>query len=615
MDNNSIPDLLLRLWRHLPRHRQQQLMLLLGLMLFSGFAEMVSLGAVLPFLGILAVPDRVFNHPVMASISQALEVTSADQLVLPLTIVFVMAVLMAGAVRLLLLWVNTRLSYAIGQDISSEIYRRTLYQPYQVHVMRNSSEVISAITNKAGQTTHVLGMMLMLISSILIVAFVMFTLIVINPLVSIVIFSVLGAIYALIAWLTRQRLKNISQRLSLETTKIVQLLQEGLGSIRDILLDGLQQVYCNRFRQANKSLLRAQGNNQIIASSPHPLMEMLGMTVIAALAYSLSRDSGGLAAALPLLGVIALGAQRLLPAIQKMYMAWTAVASGRDILTDVLAMLDQKISEAALKLAPPPLKFQKEICFDKVRFRYTEDSPWVLNGLNLCFYKGVRVGFVGSTGCGKSTLMDLLMGLLKPTEGQVTIDGQELRGKYLHGWHQTIAHVPQNVYLTDKSLAENIAFGLPPEAIDMDRVRRAAQRAQLADFIESRKGGYQSIVGERGIRLSGGQRQRIGIARALYKNATVLVFDEATSALDTVTERAVMEAIDSLNRDLTVFLIAHRITTVKNCDVIVVLEGGRVVAQGGYDQLIKSSPVFQRIAWQPDLRELPKGMEKEDADV
>jgi len=596
MDANSISDLLLRYWRHLSGQRQRQLALVFGLMLLSGFAEVVSLGAVLPFLGILAVPDRVFHHPMMENVCQALGVTSAEQLVVPLTVAFIMAVLIAGAIRLTLLWVDTRLSYAIGQDISSEIYRRTLYQPYQVHVMRNSSEVISAITNKSGYTTHVLGMLLVLVSSILMVVFVMGALIAINPLVSIAIFAVLGISYALIVWLVRQRLKNISQRLSLETTKIVQLLQEGLGSIRDVLLDGLQQVYCERYRQANKALLRAHGNKQIIGSSPHLLMEMMGMTVIAALAYSLSRDSGGMAAALPLLGVIALGAQRLLPAIQKIYMAWTAVVSSRDILADVLVMLDQPIPEEALKPVPAPLKFQKEISFDKVRFRYTEDSAWVLDGLDLRFDKGIRVGFVGSTGCGKSTLIDLLMGLLMPTEGQVIIDGQELSGECLRAWHQTIAHVPQSVFLTDRSLAENIAFGLPPEAIDMDRVRRAAQQAQLADFIESRKDGYKAVVGERGIRLSGGQRQRIGVARALYKDATVLVFDEATSALDAVTERAVMEAIDSLNRDLTVFLIAHRITTVENCDVIVMLENGKVAAHGSYQKLIERSPAFRKMA-------------------
>ena len=231
-----------------------------------------------------------------------------------------------------------------------------------------------------------------------------------------------------------------------------------------------------------------------------------------------------------------------------------------------------------------------------MRFRYDTDGPWVLDGLSLVIPKGARVGFVGSTGSGKTTALDLLMGLLVPTEGEILIDGQTTRGNRLRAWQKNIAHVPQSIYLADTSLAENIAFGVSPNKIDMKLVRESARRAQISDFIESNPEGYQSNVGERGIRLSGGQRQRIGIARALYKQANVLVFDEATSSLDSATEKSVMKSIEGLASNFTILLIAHRLTTVQNCDIIVELKNGRVAAKGTYEQLLESSSSFRKMA-------------------
>lgn len=591
-----IPTLLVRLWHHLSRRRQRQFGLLLGLMLISAFAEIVSLGAVLPFLGVLIAPERIYHHPIVADAAQAWGITSADQLVLPLTVTFAAVALIAGAIRILLLWVSTRLAFASGADLSIEVYSRTLYQPYRVHVGRNSSDVVSGIINKVnGVVFWVLVPVLTLFSSIVLLVAITLTLIAINPAVALVSTVGFGASYGLITWISRQRLKRNSQLIAHEQSQVIKALQEGLGGIRDVLLDGTQSVYCDAYRQADQPLRRAYGSNIFIGGSPRFAMEALGMALIAALAYSLSRQTGGLAVALPVLGALALGAQRLLPALQQSYSAWASIVGSHASLADTIELLDQPLPDELLQPAPAPapLPFHDAIRFNSVRFRYSNDGPWVLDGLNLTIPRGARVGFVGTTGSGKSTMIDLLMGLLIPSEGELLVDDQPISGTRLRAWQRTIAHVPQSIYLADATLAENVAFGVPRDDIDLKRVRQAVRQAQILDFIESRSEGYNAFVGERGIRLSGGQRQRIGIARALYKHASVLVFDEATSALDNPTEHAVMDAIEGLNRDLTILLIAHRLTTVRRCDMIVELENGRVVAQGTYDQLLESSPSFR----------------------
>ncbi len=571
-------------------------MLLLGLILLGAFAEVVSLGAVLPFLGVLVAPEKVFKQPMVANFARYWGITAPDHLMLPLTVVFALTALLAGAIRLLTLWVSTRLAFATGADIGIDVYRRTLYQPYSAHVARNSSEVISGITNKVGDTVTVLNQLLILISSTTMLAAITLALLTINPRVALLATAGFGACYGLITWMSRQRLQRNSERIAHEQTQMIKALQEGLGGIRDVLLDGTQPLYCDTYRRADQPLRRAQGAVIFMAASPRPAMEALGMVVIAALAYSLSRQSAGVAAALPVLGTLALGAQRLLPALQQAYTAWALIAGCQSSVAKTVELLDQSLPAELLQPPPVSLHFKDAIRFNGVRFRYTEDAPWVLDDLNFTIRKGCRVGLVGSTGSGKSTTLDLLMGLLTPTEGALLVDGAPITGTRVRAWQRTIAHVPQSIFLADTSVAENIALGVPRESIDLERMKRAAQQAQIADFIESRPEGYGAFVGERGIRLSGGQRQRIGIARALYKQASVLVFDEATSALDNATEQSVMDAIDRLNRDLTIVLIAHRLTTVRHCDVILELEHGRVVAQGTYDQLLECSPSFRNMA-------------------
>jgi ABC-type multidrug transport system fused ATPase/permease subunit len=591
--------LMAKLWQHIGSRRRRQSLLLFLLMLVSAFADVVSLGAVLPFLGILTSPDAVFGNPLLSGFIKRVGITSPDQLVLPLTLAFVAAAIVAGVIRIFLLWLSTRYAHATGAELSSEVYRRTLYQPYSVHVSRNSSEVISGITNKVGGAVNVLNQTLTLLSSVVMLVVVTAALVLIDPVVALVASIGFGSCYVMIAWLTRSRLRSNSRRIAQEQTRVVKSLQEGLGGIRDVLLDGTQPLYCEIYRQSDQPMRHAQGNSDFIGLCPRYAMEAIGMVLIALLAYGLSKQPGGISQAIPILGALALGAQRLLPALQQAFGSWSTIQSLQSQVAATVDLLDQPVDQEQLHPTGAPLELLKGIAFRAVRFRYAEGGPWAIDGLDLSIPKGARVAFVGSTGSGKSTAIDLLMGLLKPTEGQLLVDGEPVAGNRVRAWQRSIAHVPQSIYLADATLAENVAFGIARHAIDMARVREAVRQAQLTEFVESRPEGYDAVVGERGVRLSGGQRQRIGIARALYKQATVLVFDEATSALDNATEKSVMDAIESLDRDLTILLIAHRLTTVRRCDTVVEMEQGRVVSQGTYDELLQSSPSFRHMVEVP----------------
>lgn len=562
-------------------------------MVLASFAEIVSIGVVLPFLGILTAPERIFTHAVAQPFIQILNITSPEQLLLPITIAFGGAALITGLTRLVLFWASTRLSFATGADLSISIYRRTLFQPYSVHCARNSSEVINGISTKANSVIYgVIFPFLMLISSSIMLIAILLALLTIEPVIALTAFGGFGMIYVVIIGLTRRQLARDGQCIAKESTEVIKALQEGLGGVRDVLIDGNQATYCQIYRNADLPLRRAQGNHMFIGQSPRYAVEALGMILIAVLAYILSQQADGIAKAIPILGALAVGAQRLLPVLQLSYGSWTSIRGNQATLSDVIHLLDQPLPQYADLPSVRSLPFTKSICFNQLGFRYSAQTPFVLRQINLEIMKGSRVGFIGTTGSGKSTLLDIAMALLEPTEGSLQIDGQPIVQANQCAWQKHISHVPQAIFLTDGTIAENIAFGVAKEDIDNKRIQMVAQQAQIAESIESWPMKYQTFVGERGIRLSGGQRQRIGIARALYKQADVIIFDEATSALDNETEQSVMNAIQQLSQDLTILIVAHRLTTLKNCTQIVELVDGSIKRVGTYQELCASTYTF-----------------------
>jgi ATP-binding cassette subfamily B protein len=577
------------LWAHLSKARRGQFKGLVALMIAASAVELVSISSVIPFLSVLTAPENVYRHRWAAPVVQAFGLQNPRDLLVPATLIFAAVVLLACAIRLLLVWIGTRLSFATGSDIGIEIYRRMLYQPYSVHVSRNTSEIIDAVTAKTHAVINgVLYPLVNLTASLLIVTIVFLALLTYRPEIALLVFVSASVIYLILFRVTRSRLTANSEHIAYQSTKRIRALQEGLGGIRDLLLGGTQDTYCDIYKEADRKLRRAQAENAIIGASPRYLVEALAMCVIAALGFSLALRPGGVATAIPLLGGMALGAQRMLPMLQQIYQGWTSIKGSQKSLTDVISLLELQVPSDSQIPAPAPLPFACDVRFENICFRYVPTGPWILEGINLSIPRGSRIGLVGTTGAGKSTLIDVLTGLLQATAGRLLVDGVPITGTNQRAWQRHIAYVPQSIFLADATIEENIAFGFPVAEIDRARVYRVAEQAQIAATIDAWPLKYRTVVGERGVRISGGQRQRIGIARALYRQSDVIVLDEATSALDNVTEDAVMTSIQKLDRTLTIIVIAHRISTLKACDVVVELVGGRLAAVGRGELAVES---------------------------
>ena len=559
------------------------------LSLLAAVGDIMSLGAVLPFLGALVAPEQALATPFIATWAARFGIDNAPDLVFALTLLFVVAALGAGAIRLAGLWANTRFSFAVGVDLGVEMYRRTLHQPYTVHLSRNSAEVISGIYSKTSAVVDgIVGPCLALINSTVVTVAVVTTSLWIDSTVAILGAGGFGLSYVLVTLVSRRRLARYSVRMARERTELFRTLQEGLGGIRDVLLTGTQAVYWQSYARNDRALRSAQSAVTVISGSPRFVMEAAGMSLLALIAYGTIASRGlELSTAVPVLGALALAAQRLIPTLQKGYVAWTDIAGNRASLDDVLGLLAQPLPDDVGDPPPPPLVMTSGLTMRDVRFRYTPDGPAVLDQVSITVPRGASVGILGTTGAGKSTLVDLIMGLLEPTSGDILVDGEPIEGRRKRAWQQGIAHVPQSIFLIDATVSENIALGCPRETVDLDRVRRAAELAHIGEFIASQPEGYDAVVGERGARLSGGQRQRIGIARALYRDAPVLVLDEATSALDTETEASVMTSIRASRPDLTILMVAHRFTTLQDCDLILRVDRGRVDVLGSYDEVAR----------------------------
>ncbi|WP_417436174.1 ABC transporter ATP-binding protein [Idiomarina abyssalis] len=506
----------------------------------------------------------------------------------------------AAAVSMYTTWRLSLYAAQVGAEISTRLYKHYMQQPWLFHASGSSSQLTNRIAQEAGRVTNAVIQPLMQMNAKAVLALVMATAIFIfNPLVALAGLLMFGLAYIVLYKTVRKQLSKNGLAISEANQQRFKLMNEGFGGIKDSLLLGRQAEFNQRFEKSSHKLGRAQGVTRGLSQVPRYAMELIAFgAVIFLVLYLLSAYDGNLGNILPVLSVYALAGFKLLPAFQQMYTSLAQVKGNISSFDSIKADLaaSQKIEDMQPASEAGKLSPKRFIKLDNISFNYPGKEDNALSELTLDIPVNQVIGLVGASGSGKSTAIDVLLGLIEPQSGSLVVDGEEIKGSRKRAWQNNVGFVPQAIFLADSSIRENIAFGKPPEEIDENRVTRAAQMAHLDELLERLPEGLDTRVGERGIQLSGGQRQRIGIARALYDDAEVLVLDEATSALDGITEKLVMDAIHDFSGKKTIIMIAHRLTTVKQCDSIYILENGSVLDKGHYDDLVSRNKTFQKMA-------------------
>lgn len=580
----TIIQVLKKIWGYLPKRYRYYIFFLLVLMIFSGIFEFASIGVVIPFMGVLLSPEKVLEYALVDQVFAMFSISGREETIIFLTLLFMSMVLVSALLRSLLLWANLRISHVIGGNFENEVYRHVLYQPYETHVQQNISDVIDGV-GKAGTLTSIILGFLGILYGFVLMTSMLFAILVVDIYVSFGVFFTVSMIYILIMYLSRAKIKKNGEVLARLSNIRLRLMQESFGGIRDILLEGRQEQYFNYSKQIVYQEKQAARSNLLVGHGPRLVIEPLAILIITALASFLAL-SGDFETQMPIFIALAFTAQRLLPTMQSLFSGWTSMKTSIPLTLDVFKLLDQPIKDEFLLGGVIPLEFKESLRFEDVSFRYRGMEENVLHGVSFEIEKSNKIGIIGRTGSGKSTILDLLLGLLVPTEGEIKVDGKLMSDDVLQKWQRAVAYVPQDTFFADTTISQNIAFGIEQDDIDIERVQDVVRLAQLDDMISSLPEGLNTIIGENGRMVSGGQRQRVGIARALYKQASVLILDEATSALDIWTEGAVIDRITG--SDITLIIVTHRLSTLENCDIVYVLDEGKVVASGSYQDIMKS---------------------------
>ena len=589
--NITNKEILLGIWKALDLRRRKQILIINLLILISGFAETFSIATILPLISFLTEPEKTLNNSIANSLILYFGINNKNGLIIPITIILIVSFLFAGLIRTLTLWIISRFSAVVGSDFSFNAYQKNLYQPYSVHISKNSSESIAINSVEINSLVNTITVSLKLILALVYTCFLVFFLLIYDFKLGILSISVFTSCYLLITFFSRVIAYKNSVFISNSRRKQIKFLSESFGSIKDIILNNNHKFYLSIFSNIDKKMRMKMSSNVFIATFPRVIIECIAFIYIALLSLYIVLTSGNNILILSKFGVIAVTCQKLLPQLQQIYSSFTRIRGGAKSTIRVLDSVNQQFSNIQ-GTHNKSIEFHDLINLQNIYFKYQDTKKEILKGLDLKINKSERIGIIGETGSGKTTLLDLLVGLLNPTKGLITIDKFEITNfEDLLLWRSKIAYIPQQIYLSDSSILENIACGLKIEDIDIDKVIVSAKRAKIHDFIIKLPNGYKTNIGEMGIRLSGGQRQRIGIARAFFNiensNKNVLILDEATSSLDEKVEEQVIDSLYSIKKDITVIMVAHRYTTLYKCDRIIELKNGVIKSQGGPKKFFK----------------------------
>ncbi|QEA40080.1 ABC transporter ATP-binding protein [Pistricoccus aurantiacus] len=592
------------LYSLLTREQRKKLLQLQVLVVLMSFAEIAGVVSIGPFMALVGDMDRLQGEGFVADLYRATGIEDPRNFLFWLGIGVLVVLAGAALIAITTIWRLQIYGNRVGAELGSRLFKHYMYQPWLFHAGGSSSQLTNRIAQEAQRVTQqIINPLMQMNAKVVMVLFMAIAIFIYNPVVALAGIVIFVAAYLLLYRTVRRRLIINGQSISVTQQTRFKLMAEGFGGIKDVLLLGRQDIFVERFEEASGKYAYAQGTTQALSQSPRYAMELIAFgSVIFLVLYLLRAHEGNLGAILPVLSVYALAGFKMLPAFQQIYLG---ISNIRGNIAAFEALRDDlRASSAAPRYNIQTdeerhqnvLTPRKAIQLKEVVFHYPGKEEPALKGLNIDIPVNGVIGLVGASGSGKSTAIDLLLGLITPQQGELLVDGQPITDDNRRAWQNALGFVPQSIFLSDNSIRENIAFGLPPEAIDEERVNRATSMANLDDLLAELPSGLDTRVGERGVQLSGGQRQRIGIARALYYDADVLVLDEATSALDGITEKLIMEAIHEFSGKKTIIMIAHRLATVKQCDCIYLMADGGIIDQGSYSELVGRNATFKRMA-------------------
>lgn len=585
-------------FRQLPRARQAQAVLLLLLMLVAAVLEIGGVVSVMPFLAVLGNPELVRRYDLLIRFHAWTGAETYHLFAVYLALAAFFAMVAAATIKVVVQYVAQRYIQAVSGWVSASLLEAYLNQPYVFFLSRNTAQMDHAIQSETQNAiAHVLHPALMICAYGFVLLLLFVAIVTIDFKVSIFVLSFLIVLYSVMVFLMTPLLKRAGESSVYFGQQRYRIAGEALRGVKTVKARGLESVYVERFREPSSLYTRNQALAQVLAAAPRHVVEALGVGAVMLLALYFMGSTDDLGQTLPLIGVYVLAGNRMLPAAQQIFQSFSQIRYGMPSLRAVLRDLPlQRPTGIMVPAQTTTLPAAFDIEVRDLTLRYPGAESDTLSSVSLTIPANTTLGIVGASGSGKTTLCDVLLGLLRPNAGEVIVAGAPADLVASPAWKRTVGYVPQDVYLTDASIAENIALGVPAAAIDRERLERVARMANIHDFIVTCPDGYATPTGERGVRLSGGQRQRLGIARALYGGPRVLVFDEATSALDSVTEREVMDAIRGLTHSMTIVIVAHRLQTVRHADLILHLDQGRVAGLGSYESLHATSPAFRELA-------------------